>query len=149
MPATRRARTSGGPVTKGAQSTISFGSRSRVTKNTIAASKLSKDVTETIKAEIVTPEPAATEELGHVTSEAAVEKQAQVELSKPKSEAEKLAEKVSEAQINKYWRAREAERSAPRGKILVCKSVTIALLYANYDLWYSPSGRAQCGREDP
>jgi DNA polymerase delta subunit 4 len=118
MPATRRARTSGGPATKGAQSTLSFGGRSRVTKAVPPSSKLSKDITKASKAEILVPEPEASKpELGHVISEAAVEKQAQVELSKPKPEAEELAEKVTDAQIKKYWRAREAERITPRGRI--------------------------------
>ena len=116
MPATRRARISGGPAPKGAQSTLSFGGRNRVTKNTLAPSKLSKDVTDNIKAEDINPEPAKAE-LGHVTSEAAVEKQTKIELSKPKTEAEILAEKVTDAQIKKYWRARDAERITPRGKI--------------------------------
>ena len=118
MPATRRARTSGGPATKGAQSTLSFGGRSRVTKAVPPASKLSKDNTESIKAEAITIEPETEKaELGHVFSEAAVQKQAEIELSKPKTEAEMLAEKVTDAQIKKYWRAREAERITPRGMI--------------------------------
>src|ERR1035438_8778746 len=98
MPATRRARTSGGPATKGAQSTLSFGGRTRVTKAVPPVSKLSKDNTESIKAEAVTIEPDTEKaELGHVSLEAAVQKQAEIELSKPKSEAELLAEKVSNA----------------------------------------------------
>ena len=115
MPATRKARTSGGPAIKEAQSTLSFGGRTRVTKNAAPVSKLSKDVTEDIKkAEVIVPELAV--EVGHVTSEAAIEKQAKVELSKSKTEAEKLAEKMSDAQIMKYWSACEAERKASRGR---------------------------------
>jgi DNA polymerase delta subunit 4 len=118
MPATRRARTSGGPATKGAQSTLSFGGRSRVTKAVPPASKLSKDNTESIKAEAITIEPETQKaELGHVFSDAAVQRQAEIELSKPKTEEEVLAEKVSDAQIKKYWRAREAERITPRGMV--------------------------------
>src|SRR5271169_3155290 len=118
MPATRRARTSGGPATKGAQSTLSFGGRSRVTKAVPPPSKLSKDNTESIKAEAVTIEPETQNvELDDVLSEAAVQKQAEIELSKSKTEAEVLAEKVSDAQIKKYWRAREAERDTLRGVI--------------------------------
>jgi DNA polymerase delta subunit 4 len=121
MPATRRARTSGGPATKGAQSTLSFGSRSRVTKAVPAASKLSKDKTESLKAEVVTIEPEGQKaELGYVSSEAAVQKQAEIELSKLKTEAEVLAEKVTDAQIKKYWKAREAERITPRGMVVAC-----------------------------
>lgn len=118
MPATRRARTSGGPATKGAQSTLSFGGRNRVTKAVPAASKLSKDNADNIKAEAITVEPEIQKpELGHVFSETAVQKQAEVELSKPKGEAEVLAEKVTNAQIKKYWKAREAERITPRGMV--------------------------------
>lgn len=118
MPATRRARTSGGPATKGSQSTISFGGRSRVTKAVPPASKLSKDNTDSIKAEVVTIKPETQKaELAHVFSEAAGQKQAEIELSKPKSEDEVLAEKVSHAQIKKYWQAREAERVKSRGII--------------------------------
>ena len=98
-----------------------------MTKNALAPSKLSKDITEKVKTEtiksddIIAAEPPAKAsvkaELGHVVSAAVVEKQAEIELSKPKSEAEKLAEKVSDAQIRQYWRAREAERTTPRGEI--------------------------------
>lgn len=59
-----------------------------------------------------------------MSSEAAVQKQAEIELSKPKSEAELLAEQVSGAQIKKYWRAREAERTTPRGTIVSYYSLT-------------------------
>jgi DNA polymerase delta subunit 4 len=114
MPATRKARTSGGPATKGSQSTLSFGGRNRVTKNTLAPSKLSKDVTDNVKAENIKVEPTKVE-LGHVTSEAAIKAQAKIELSKPKTEEEILAGKVTDAQIKRYWRAREAERITPRG----------------------------------
>jgi DNA polymerase delta subunit 4 len=121
MPATRRSRTSGGPATKGAQSTLSFGGRNKVTKAVPAASKLSKDIIESTKAEVVDIEPETQKpELGHVFSEAAVQKQAEIELSKPKSEEELLAEKVSDAQIKKYWKAREAERTTPRGINTCC-----------------------------
>jgi DNA polymerase delta subunit 4 len=56
-------------------------------------------------------------DLGHVTSEAAVVQQAKVELAKPEKEKTKEeleAEKVTNAQVKKYWEAREAERRAPR-----------------------------------
>lgn len=119
MPATRKARTSGGPATKGGQSTLSFGGRNRVTKNALAPSKLLKDVTDNVKAENIEAENINAEptkaELGHVTSEAAIEAQAKIELSKPKTEEEILAGKVTDAQIKRYWRAREAERITPRG----------------------------------
>ena len=114
MPATRKARTSGGPATKGGQSTLSFGGRNRVTKNTVTSSKLPKDIEDNVKVQDIQPEPAKAE-LGHATSEVAVEKQTKIELDKPKTEEEMLAEKVTDAQIKSYWRAREAERITPRG----------------------------------
>lgn len=52
-----------------------------------------------------------------MTSEPAVAEQAQKEIDRPKKErsSEELkAEKVTDAQIKRYWREREAERRAPR-----------------------------------
>jgi DNA polymerase delta subunit 4 len=105
MPPTRRTRTSGGPAAKGSQKTISFGNR-KVTKPT---STTTKDKTTTLPPNAV--------DLGHVTSEAAVAEQAQKEIDRPKKERnpeELKAEKVTDAQIKRYWREREAERHAPR-----------------------------------
>jgi DNA polymerase delta subunit 4 len=78
-------------------------------------SKDKKDLTEEVKIEALKAEP-VTPEPGHVTPEDAVVQQAKAELSKPKSEAERLAEKVTDAQIKEYWREREAERIVKRGK---------------------------------
>ena len=114
MPATRKARTLGGPAAKGGQSTLSFGGRNRVTKNTLAPSKLSKDTTNNVKTENINAEPTKVE-LGHVTSKASVVAQAKIELSKPKTEEEILAGNVMDTQIKRYWQAREAERITPRG----------------------------------
>lgn len=127
MPATRRAHISGGPATKGAQSTLSFGGgRSKVTKQSSNLSKDVKDKSITLPAkieELLKPSDVKTvdddviggkAEQGHISSEAVIAKQAAAELAKPKTKEEELAEKVSDAQIKKYWRAREAERIAPR-----------------------------------
>jgi DNA polymerase delta subunit 4 len=111
MPPARRNRVTSGPAAKGSQKTLSFGN-SKVTKPT---SSLPKD----IKSSTTIP-PSKVEEvldLGHISSEAAVEQQAHIEIEPTKKErtAEELkAEKVTDAQIKNYWREREAERKAPR-----------------------------------
>lgn len=118
MPPTRRSRTSGGPAAKGSQQTLSFG-----------ASKLSKTTFTSAKDKLA-PAPASPPlkaELGHVSSEPAVAEQAKVEVERIKSEVkeeegkevirspeEVRASKVTDAQIRRYWRDREAERRAPR-----------------------------------
>lgn len=116
MPATRRARTSTGPATKGAQSTLSFGNRSKITKPSSATSKKEKSIVDLGKLEDDIKSASVEPEVGHVTSEVAVEKQAVAELAEPKTEADIKAEKVTDAQIKRYWRAREAERTSGRGK---------------------------------
>lgn len=107
MPATRRTRTSSGPAAKGSQKTLSFGNK--VTKP--AAPSSTKD-----KAHTINPK-AIDLDVGHVSSEAAVAEQAQVEVKKIKGERtpeEERASKVTDAQIKRYWKEREAERKAPR-----------------------------------
>lgn len=104
MPPTRRARASAsGPATKGSQKTLAF-SNTKITKPTSVAT--SKSLTEPIKPS-----------LGHITPQAAVKAQAAAEVERIKKERtaeEAKAEKVTDAQVRKYWREREAERSAPR-----------------------------------
>lgn len=112
MPPARRK--SSGPSARGAQSTLSFGNRAKVTKPSIApVSKLSKaepGVIESVTKAISTPEPEAP-----TTADIAIEEQALAEVAKPKTEAEERAEKVTDAQIKRYWKIREDERKAPRG----------------------------------
>ncbi|KAG0651754.1 DNA polymerase delta subunit p12 [Hyphodiscus hymeniophilus] len=111
MPPTRRARTSTGPAAKGAQKTLSFGS-----------SKISKSAT---KDKLASPSPSSSTtkptispidiEPGHVTSEVAISEQAvDVKAEVSLSPEEEKARKVTDAQIRRYWRDREAERRAPR-----------------------------------
>lgn len=109
MPPTRRSRTSGGPAPKGAQKTLSFGNK--VTKSSTTSSNL-KD-----KSQLVSSR--SSDVVGHVTSEAAVRQQAAVEVARVQkqedvSPEEERAGRVSEQQIRKYWKEREAERRAPR-----------------------------------
>ncbi|KAH8792103.1 putative DNA polymerase delta subunit 4 [Hyaloscypha finlandica] len=109
MPATRRSRTSSGPAAKGSQKTLSFGHK--VTKPATPSS------TKEDKAHTINPKAAIDLDVGHVSSEAAVAEQAQVEVEKIKSERtpeEERASRVTDAQIKRYWKEREAERKAPR-----------------------------------
>lgn len=104
MPATRRAR----GASKTAQRTLGF-THSKSTKPLPS----SKDLSPT-----PTPSPAVVD-VGHVSSEAAVAQQAAVEVtrvreSRDRSVEELQAKQVTDAQIRRYWREREAERIAPR-----------------------------------
>jgi DNA polymerase delta subunit 4 len=108
MPATRRSRNSSGPAPKGSQKTLSFGHK--VTK--AGTNPFAKDAK--AKAHTINPK---TLDVGHVDSEAAVAEQARIEVESFKRERtaeEERASKVTDAQIRRYWREREAERKAPR-----------------------------------
>ncbi|KAH7336371.1 putative DNA polymerase delta subunit 4 [Rhexocercosporidium sp. MPI-PUGE-AT-0058] len=136
MPPARRTRPSSGPgpAAKGAQKTLSFGTK--VTKPS-AALPYSKDKDSTTphplsqsidvesKPEVEVElelEPETKAEIkeeaeldtGHITSEAAVAQQAKAELEGRKGEDVLRAERVTDAQIKKYWREREGERLTKR-----------------------------------
>lgn len=107
MPATRKARTStpNGPAAKGSQKTLAFSN-----------SKISKPSQPSSDKKAFTPPPTsilekAVDALPPPTKVVVAQKPAQ----KPQqSEDEVRALKVSDAQIKKYWKAREAERMAAR-----------------------------------
>lgn len=118
MPTTRRStggtRARPGP-TKG-QSTISFASS--VTKaipkdvkaNVISAPIRTKvEVSEPVVKDIVEDEEQSEEEAEDEDEEEPV-----VELAPEKSKEEALAEDITDAQVNKYWKTIENERKAPR-----------------------------------
>jgi DNA polymerase delta subunit 4 len=107
MPATRRSRTSSGPITKGGQKSLSF-NQSKITK------PQSKDEKKSISTKDSLPTTTPID-VGHVSSESAVAAQAAAELDKPEPTPEELrAASITDAQIARYWRAREAERRTPR-----------------------------------
>lgn len=116
MPPARRSRTSSGPAPKGSQQTLSFGNK--VTKpvplpkdldKASAPSPLSKTVPIESESEVVELDT------GRVSSDAAVAQQARAELEEEGKSAEELrAEKVTDAQIKRYWRERENERRTKR-----------------------------------
>ena len=124
MPATTR-RTRGAPPAKGAQSTLSFnGAATRVTKHTGPAGKDLK------KAEPAKPAKVDVIDLDRADDHAAVVEAevreaeaapAQVQLPKLGSALtpeEEKAEKLPHSQVLKYWKAKEAERLAPRGELM-------------------------------
>ncbi|KAK0109779.1 hypothetical protein ONS95_002455 [Cadophora gregata] len=134
MPPARRSRTSSGPAAKGAQKTLSFGNK--VTKPTTAvpygkdisspkAHLLKNSIKQEAEAEpepkkeLVAEEVKAELDTGHVDSSAAVSQQAKAEIvaqaqGDGKSEDVIKAEKVTDAQVKKYWREREGERRTKR-----------------------------------
>jgi hypothetical protein len=120
MPPARRksGNTAASTRNAAAQSTLSFNSKSaRVTKP-------SADDASTEKAISKVSEPALAEALEHVQSEDAEPEPEAVEVpirqqpAKPvvvKDEAEKKAEKISNLQLKRYWKAEENKRKTPRG----------------------------------
>ncbi|CZR51903.1 related to DNA polymerase delta subunit 4 [Phialocephala subalpina] len=114
MPPTRRSRVSSGPAAKGAQKTLSFGG-TKITKPTSSAKSIDKSIDKSPLSSTLTPP--STIDTGHITSEAAVEQQAKVELkelAKGKTAEEERASRVTDAQIKRYWRERENERKSRR-----------------------------------
>jgi DNA polymerase delta subunit 4 len=120
-------RKSSGPAQKGTQKTLAF-TNNKVTKPSATLpgkpSKLSQDIkSEIIKAEDIKSEiESASQDLGHIDSAPAIERQAKAEIKNVKqglkegtrSAQEVRASKVSDEQIKKFWRDRERERLAPR-----------------------------------
>ncbi|KFZ12497.1 hypothetical protein V501_04209 [Pseudogymnoascus sp. VKM F-4519 (FW-2642)] len=118
MPATTR-RTRGAPPAKGAQSTLSFnGAATRVTKHTGPAGKDLKkaEPAKPAKVDVIDLDRADAAVVEAEVREAEA-KPTQVQLPKLESALtpeEEAAEKVPHSQVLKYWKAREADRLAPR-----------------------------------
>jgi DNA polymerase delta subunit 4 len=120
-------RKSSGAAQKGTQKTLAF-TNNKVTKPSAApptkTSKLSHNIkSEIIKAEDIKSEfELETQDLGHIDSAPAIEKQAKAEIRDVKqglkegsrSAEEVKASKVTDEQIRRFWRDRETERLAPR-----------------------------------
>ncbi|KAH8425017.1 putative DNA polymerase delta subunit 4 [Aspergillus melleus] len=121
MPPARR-RGGNTAAQRSGQSTLSFGSKSRVTKpSATTPSQKSKD----LDALTILPgkpshdaisepeESPATPSEPHV-AEIAVKDQAQTEIQQPLTEEEEKALKVTEQDLRQYWKKEEAKRRAPR-----------------------------------
>lgn len=128
MPPARRTRTPSGPAVKGAQKTLSFGNKvskpptavpqgkdvSSISRSSAIPSK-AHPLSKSVDIDVEPQTAAGTElDLGHTNSAAAVTSQAQAELAGEKSKDVLKAERVTDAQIKKYWKEREAERMTRR-----------------------------------
>ncbi|RHZ45651.1 putative DNA polymerase delta subunit 4 [Aspergillus thermomutatus] len=123
MPTTRR-RGGNTAASRSGQSTLSFGGKSRVTKPsaTSARSQKTKDL-EPISASVTSTEevsepeqvPVAPSEPSkpHV-AELAVRQQAREEIRQPLSEEDQKAIKITEQELQRYWKKEEEKRRGPR-----------------------------------
>ncbi|RAL01278.1 putative DNA polymerase delta subunit 4 [Aspergillus ibericus CBS 121593] len=127
MPPTRR-RGGNTAATSSNQATLSFGSKSRVTKPSAAPSTRSQkakdldsidaalskepsvdDVSEPEQVLVTPTEPSQP----HV-AELVVRKQAREEIQQPLSSEDERAGKITERQLQQYWKKEEAKRRGPR-----------------------------------
>ncbi|KAI9834155.1 MAG: hypothetical protein M1826_005266 [Phylliscum demangeonii] len=111
---------------KVSQPTISFGAKSKITKASSALggahAKKGGSKKDAIKTQIsVSASPSVSERESppppptHTTAEIAIRQQAKEEVKKTvRSKQEERAAKVDDAQLKRYWRAKELERKAPR-----------------------------------
>jgi DNA polymerase delta subunit 4 len=120
MPPTRRR--GGATAARPNQATLSFGSKSRVTKPSRSTqTQKTKDlepITASFPDKSVEPEQAtvtsAEPSQPHV-AELAVRQQAQAEIQQPLSEEDERAIKITERDLQQYWRKEEGKRRGPRG----------------------------------
>ncbi|GKZ80234.1 hypothetical protein AnigIFM56816_004451 [Aspergillus niger] len=127
MPPSRR-RGGNTAATRSNQATLSFGSKSRVTKPSAAPSTRSQkakdlDLIDTTRSSTPSVEDVSEVEQASVTptepsqphvAELAVRKQAQTEIQQPRSGEDAKAEKITERQLQQYWKKEEAKRQGPR-----------------------------------
>ncbi|KAB8238077.1 hypothetical protein ETB97_006097 [Aspergillus alliaceus] len=121
MPPTRRR---GGHATaaRSNQATLSFGSQSRVTKPSATPTQTQKTkdlepVVASISEKVLVPEQApvtAAEPSQPHVAELAVRQQAQAEIQQPLSEEDERAIKITEKDLQHYWRAEEEKIRGPR-----------------------------------
>ena len=101
---------------QGAQSTLAFGNKSRVTKPSLPILSAKKQAA-TSTVQVKTPDSPVVEVEAEPTAEdSVVQKQAEEEIHiVSRSPEEERAAKVSDVQLKRYWQQRESERKAPRG----------------------------------
>lgn len=152
-----RGRKARGTPTSQAQSTLSFNNSTRVTKpgtrhdTSKKTSRLSDQDQEQLEHEvkdIETPEidekpatavevPVSAEQESQSTQVETVESESPTKpqpknkkKTAQKDERELAAEKVTDAQIKKYWKAEEATRLAPRSTFVSCLLSTLFLCFS-------------------
>ncbi|RAL15745.1 putative DNA polymerase delta subunit 4 [Aspergillus homomorphus CBS 101889] len=127
MPPARR-RGGNTAATRSGQSTLSFGSKSRVTKPSATPttrSQKAKDLEPLVSSlpEKPSVESASEPEEVQVTptepsqphvAELAVRQQARTEIEQPVSEEDQKASNITERDLAKYWKQEEAKRRGPR-----------------------------------
>ena len=104
------------PARQGAQSTLAFGNKSRVTKPSLPILSAKKQAA-TSTVQVKTPEsPAVEVEAKPTVGNIVIQQQAEQEIhAVSRSPEEERAAKVSDVQLKRYWQQRESERKAPRG----------------------------------
>ena len=110
-----RSRRSAQNARQGAQSTLSFGTQSRVRKPTLPihlAKKQAEPLLRDQSPSTVEREP----KTERTTADVAIQDQSKKEVrTVTRSREKELAAQISETQLKRYWKAREAERTAARG----------------------------------
>lgn len=99
------------------QSTLSFGTQSRVTKpltGPVSTAKKTKDLEkDPLPVSLITPVEPPTDEKPHI-AELVVREQAKAEVQQPLSEDER-AKTITQDDLRKYWDREQAKRRVPRG----------------------------------
>ncbi|KAF4214403.1 hypothetical protein CNMCM8980_002540 [Aspergillus fumigatiaffinis] len=123
MPTTRR-RGGNTAASRSGQSTLSFGGKSRVTKPsaTSTRSQKTKDlapISAAVSSTEAVPDPdqvpvAPSEPSQPHVAELAVRQQAREEIQQPLSEEDQKAIKITEQELQRYWKKEEQTRKAPR-----------------------------------
>ncbi|KAI9847641.1 MAG: hypothetical protein M1838_000817 [Thelocarpon superellum] len=109
MPATRRK--SHGPASRGGQSTLAFARGAKVTKPSTAAMTKAKHLESSSLLELDPAQKQASTK-SEISAEEQIAKEKENETGP--SPEDVSARKIGHTQLRSYWRAREAERKAPR-----------------------------------
>jgi DNA polymerase delta subunit 4 len=118
MPATKRASSGAtSKAKKSQQSTLAFhGSTSKISKpSATAPASNKKDLANLKKADAITAALSDTDSVvPPTTADVAIAEQIVSEVKAPVSKEDEEALRMTVAQIDKYWQAKEAKRKAPR-----------------------------------
>ncbi|TQB68300.1 hypothetical protein MPDQ_003621 [Monascus purpureus] len=116
MPPTRR-RGGNTSTPSRSQSTLSFGSQSRVTKPStgpVSTARKTKDLEkDSLPVSLITPVEPPTDEKPHI-AELVVREQAKAEAQQPLSEEDERAKTITQDDLRKYWGREQAKRRVPR-----------------------------------
>ncbi|KAE8152914.1 DNA polymerase delta, subunit 4-domain-containing protein [Aspergillus avenaceus] len=121
MPPTRR-RGGAAAATRSNQATLSFGSKSRVTKPSATPTQTQKAKDLEPVANIISEGTLEPEQVSDTSSEPSkpyvaelvVREQAKAEIQQPLSAEDEKAINVTEKQLQQYWRKEEGKRKGPR-----------------------------------